>query len=66
MFDFRMTGARSIVHLAAPIRESRLLTDAANRNRRVRIWGNWQRSQDHSCDYVNVTRAELLSIAAMF
>ena len=66
MFDFRMTGARSIVPLAAPVRETRLLTDAANGNRRVRIWGKWQRSQDRSCDYINVTRAELLSIAAMF
>jgi hypothetical protein len=66
MFDFRMTGAHSMVQLAAPMGETRLLTDAANRNRRVRIWGKWQRSQDRSCDYINVSRAELLSIAAMF
>jgi hypothetical protein len=64
MFDFRITGARSVVQLAAPMRESKLLTEAANRNRRIRIWGNWRHAG--GCDYVEVTKAELLSIAVMF
>jgi hypothetical protein len=64
MFDFRITGARSTFQLAAPMRESKLLTEAANRNRRVRVWGSWRHSG--GCDYVEVTRVELLSIAVMF
>jgi hypothetical protein len=64
MFDFRITGARSVVQLAAPMRESKLLTGAANRNRRVRIWGAWRHVA--GCDYVEVTKAELLSVAVMF
>ncbi len=66
MFDFRITGARSIVQLAAPMRETKLLTEAANRNRRVRIWGNWQRGPEPGCNYVNVTKVEPLSVAVMF
>lgn len=66
MFDFRITGALSTVQLAAPMRESKLLTDAANRHRRVHIWGTWRHSHDGSCNYVEVTKAELLSIAVMF
>ena len=64
MFDFRITGARSIVQLGAPMRETKLLTDAVNRNRRVHIWGAWRHID--GCDYVEVTKAELLSIAVMF
>lgn len=66
MFDFRITGARSIVQLAAPMRETKLLTEAVNRNRRVRIWGNWQRGAAPGCNYINVTRAEPLSIAVLY
>ena len=64
MFDFRITGARSTVQLAAPMRESKLLTEAVNRNRRVHIWGAWRHNS--GCDYVEVTKAELLSVAVMF
>lgn len=66
MFDFRITGAISVVQLAAPLRESKLLTEAASRNRRVRIWGTWRHSHDGACNYIEVTRAEPLSIAVMF
>ena len=64
MFDFRITGARSIVQLAAPMRESKLLTEAANRHRRVRIWGSWHRGT--GCDYIEVTRVEPLSVAVLY
>jgi hypothetical protein len=64
MFDFRITGARSVVQLAAPMRETKLLTEAANRNRRVHVWGAWRHNS--GCDYIEVTKAELLSIAVMF
>ena len=64
MFDFRITGARSVVQLAAPMRETKLLTDAVNRNRRVHVWGVWRHA--NGCDYVEVTKVEPLSIAVMF
>ena len=38
MFDFH--GTRSMVSLAAPRRETEILTDAANKNRRVHVLGN--------------------------
>jgi len=66
MFDFRITGARAIVQLAAPMRETKVLTEAANRNRNVRIWGEWENGPEPGCKYVNVTKAEPLSIAVMF
>ncbi len=66
MFDFHSTGKISTIWLGAPMRESRLLTDAAGRKRRIRIWGNWKRDPDGDCDYVSVTRVEPLSIAVVF
>ena len=66
MFDFRTTGERSTIALAAPMRETKLLTEAANRNRRVQVWGTWQFSRDRSCDYVNVTKVQPLSISVVF
>src|SRR5437773_11895917 len=53
MFDFRITGTRSAIQLAASMPETRSLTEAANRNRRVRIWGTWQHGQESGCDYIN-------------
>ena len=66
MFDFRTTGVSSTVALAAPMRETKLLTEAANRNRRVQVWGTWQRGQDRTCNYVNVTKVQPASIAIVF
>lgn len=66
MFDFRITGARSIFQVAAPMRETKLLTEAVKRNRRVHIWGNWQHGPAPGCDYVHVTKVEPLSIAVLY
>jgi hypothetical protein len=66
MFDFRTTGVSSTVPLAAPMRETKLLTEAANRNRRVQIWGTWQRGQDRTCNYVKVIKVQPASIAIVF
>jgi hypothetical protein len=66
MFDFRITASRWIFQVAAPMRETKLLTEAANRNRRVRIWGTWQRGGEPGCDYLSVTKIEPLSIAVVF
>lgn len=57
MFNFQ--GARSTVWLAAPMRETRILTDAAKKNRRVHILGRWRRGVPSNCSYIEVTTAEL-------
>jgi hypothetical protein len=57
MFDFH--GARSTVCLAAPMWETKILTDAANKNQRLHISGKWRRGGQSNCSYVEVTSAEL-------
>jgi len=57
MFDFH--GAGSTVWLAAPRRETEILTDAAKKNRRVHISGKWRRGGQSNCRYVEVTSAEV-------
>jgi hypothetical protein len=56
MFDFH--GSRSAVSLAAPRRETEILTDAAKKNRRVHVLGKWRRGGQSNCSYVEVTSAE--------
>ena len=56
MFDFH--GAGSTVRLAAPMRETKILTDAAKNNRSVHILGRWRRGGQSNCSYVEVTGAE--------
>jgi hypothetical protein len=58
MFDFH--GTRSTVWLAAPRRETDILTAAANKNQRVHILGTWRRGGQSNCSYVQVTNAELM------
>ena len=57
MFDFH--GAGSTVWLAAPRRETEILTDAAKKNRRVHISGKWRRGGQSNCSYVEATSVEL-------
>jgi hypothetical protein len=57
MFDFH--GTRSTVSLAAPRRETDILTDAVNKNQRVHVLGSWRRGAESNCSYVQVTSAEL-------
>ena len=59
MFDFQPAKSRQLLWLAAPIRESQMLTDASKRRRRVHIAGIWQRGKTSGCSYVNVTRVEI-------
>jgi len=56
MFDFH--GTRSMVSLAAPRRETEILTEAANKQQRVHILGKWRRGAQSQCSYVEVTSAE--------
>ena len=58
MFSFQ--GSRSTVWLAAPRRETEILTDAANKNQRLHILGKWRRGTQSQCSYVEVTGAELM------
>jgi hypothetical protein len=57
MFNFH--GGGSTVLLAAPRRETEILTGAANTNRGVHISGKWRRGGQSNCSYVEVTSAEL-------
>jgi len=57
MFEFH--GASSTVWLAAPMWQTKILTDAANKSRSVHISGKWRRGGDSNCSYVEVTSAEL-------
>ena len=57
MFDFR--GAGSSVSLAAPMHETKVLTDAARKHRRVHVSGKWRHGGQPNCNYVTVTNVEL-------
>lgn len=57
MFDFH--GGGSTVSLAAPRYETDILTEAANKNRRVHVSGKWRHGGQSNCSYVQVTNAEL-------
>jgi hypothetical protein len=57
MFDFH--GGGSTVSLAAPMHETKILTDAAKKNRRVHISGRWRRGGQSSCSYVELTSVEV-------
>ena len=57
MFDFH--GHGSTVWLAAPKQETKILTDAAKKDQRVRISGKWRRGGQPNCSYVEVTSAEV-------
>jgi len=56
MFDFH--GSRSTVPLAAPRRQTEILTDAAKRNRRVHVLGKWRRYAASNCNYVEISSAQ--------
>ena len=58
MFDFH--AARSTVGLAAPMWETKILTEAANKSQRVHVLGKWRRGGQSNCSYVQVTNAELM------
>jgi len=58
MFDF--DGAGSTIWLAAPRRETDILTDAANQKRRVHVSGKRRRGGQPDCSYVEVAGAELM------
>jgi hypothetical protein len=58
MFVFRTARSRSAVWLAAPMSETKILTDAAKHQRRVHVTGRWRHAKTQSCSYVEVTQVE--------
>jgi hypothetical protein len=56
MFDFH--GTRSTAWLAAPRHETQILTEAADKHRRVHILGKWRYGVQSPCSYVAVTGVE--------
>jgi hypothetical protein len=58
MFVFHSERSTSI-SLAAPFRESRILTDAAHNYRSVRVLGKWRRGKAPGCSYVEATEVEV-------
>jgi hypothetical protein len=57
MFDFQRAG--STVWLAAPKHETKILTEAAKKNRRVHVSGKWRRGGQSNCSYVEVASVKL-------
>jgi hypothetical protein len=57
MFDFH--GAGSAVWLGAPMRQTKILTDAAKKNQRVHVSGRWRDGGQSNCSYVEVTSVEV-------
>ena len=54
MFDFR---GKTVIWLAAPKRESAILTDAARHKQRVHVTGIWRQGATSACAFVEVTHA---------
>jgi hypothetical protein len=57
MFDLRTTSSNT-VWLAARMRETKILTEAASRRRRVHISGKWRRGTHTGCSYVDVIKVD--------
>ncbi len=58
MFVFH-SGRSTSISLAAPMRESKILTDAAHDHRSVRVVGRWRRGQAPDCYYVEATQVQV-------
>jgi hypothetical protein len=59
MFVFHSARSTSI-SLAAPMRESKILTEAVHDHRSVRVLGKWRRGKAPGCYYVEATQAEMV------
>ena len=57
MFVFH-SGRSTSISLAAPMRETKILTDAAHEHRSVRVFGKWRRGKAAGCYYVEATQVE--------
>jgi|ERR1051326_6249595 hypothetical protein len=66
MFDFHRARLASVIWLAAPMRESTILTNAARHRQRVHIIGTWRHGRQKDCGYVDVTTAEIKKSFSLF
>src|SRR5713101_9645032 len=57
MFVFH-SGRSTSISMAAPMRQSKILTDAAKHHRSVRVLGRWRRGKAPGCYYVEATQVE--------
>ena len=53
------TGRSASISLAAPWRQSQILTDAVHSRRSVRVLGKWRRGRTPDCTYVEATQVEI-------
>ena len=58
MFMFR-AGKEDSIPMAARARESKVLTDAARRHRRIRVSGRWRHGKQPGCAYVEVSSVDV-------
>jgi len=58
MFVFH-SGRSTSISLAAPFRQSKILTDAAHEHGSVHVWGRWRRGRAADCYYVEATQVEV-------
>jgi len=58
MFVFH-PGRSTSISLAAPMRETKILTDAAHDRHSVRVLGKWRRGKAPGCYYVEATQVEV-------
>jgi hypothetical protein len=59
MFVFHAARSTSAVWLAAPMQETRMLTEAAKHQRRVHVTGKWRHAKIQGCYYVEVAQVEM-------
>src|SRR5438477_12506884 len=57
MFVFH-SGRSTSISLAAPMRQSKILTNAVHDRRSVRVLGRWRRGKAPGCYYVEATQVE--------
>src|SRR5882762_3748438 len=57
MFVFH-SGKSTSISMAAPFRESKILTEAAHDHKTVHVWGKWRRGNTAGCSYVEATQVE--------
>jgi hypothetical protein len=58
MFIFH-TGRSTSISMAAPFKQSKILTDAARDHRTIQVWGKWRRGKEPGCTYVEATDVEV-------
>jgi hypothetical protein len=58
MFVFH-SGKSTSISLAAPFRESKILTEAVHDHRSVRVLGKWRRGKVPGCYYVEATQVDV-------